>query len=162
MTDKADIQKTLQSWADFQKSMWDQWLESLEKGEGTSSGTLWTQGLERWKESVDKMLDYQAESVRAWADKGREQIEGGPAETKQWADEGVSIMEGWVSAQRTLWDQWFELIGSTPDSASAAHPMQVGLDQWREFGEKMLDLQSNWTAAWPQPAETGDGTHKKK
>jgi hypothetical protein len=161
MTDETDIQKTLQSWADFQKNMWDRWLESLEKGEGASSGTLWAQGLERWKESVDKMLDYQAESVRTWAE-GREQIQGGPAETKQWADEGVSIVEGWVSAQRTLWNQWFELIGSTPGSASAAQPMQVGLDQWRDFGEKMLDLQSNWTAAWPRPAETGGGTHKKK
>lgn len=161
MTDEADIQKTLQSWADFQKGMWDRWLESLEKGEGTSSGVLWTQGLERWKESVEKMLDYQAESVQAWA-KGLEQIEGGPAETKQWADEGVSIVEGWISAQRTLWNQWFELMGSAPGSTSAAHPMQVGLDQWRDFGEKMLGLQSSWPAVRTPPAQTGRGTGKKK
>ncbi len=161
MTDEADIQKTLQSWADFQKSMWDRWLESLEKGEGTSSGALWTQGLERWKESVDKMLDCQAESVRTWAE-SLEQTEGGPEGTKQWADEGVSIVEGWVSTQRTLWNQWFELMGSAPGSASAGHPMQVGLDQWRDFGEKMLGLQSSWPAVGTPPAQTDRGTGKKK
>ena len=155
MTSQADIQKTLQSWADFQKSTWDNWLESLEKGKGATPDALWSGGLERWKESVEKTLDYQADSLKTWA-KSLEENENAPAEMKKWAADGVAMVEGWVNAERDLWKQWFDLISSAP--GAGGNPMQVTTDQWRQFGEKMLEMQSNLSAAWMKSLSGGSKT----
>jgi len=147
MSDQADIRKTMQSWADLQKSIWDRWLENLEQGKDTTPEALWKNGLEHWKESVEKTLDYQVESLRAWAG-GLEDNENTPAEIWGWAREGVAMVESWVDAERKLWDQWFELMGSA--RGTAGNPMQVTGEQWQQFGEKMLEMQSNLTSAWLQ------------
>lgn len=152
MTNQADIQKTLQSWADFQKNTWDNWLQSLEKSKDASPDALWSEGLERWKESVEKTLDYQADSLKTWA-RGLEENENTPPEMKEWASDGVAMVEGWVDAERDLWKQWFELVGSAP--GASGNPMQVTTDQWRQFGEKMLEMQSNMSAAWMKSISSG-------
>lgn len=152
MTNQADIQKTLQSWADFQKNTWDNWLQSLEKSKDASPDALWSEGLERWKESVEKTLDYQADSLKTWA-RGLEEYENTPPEMKEWASDGVAMVEGWVDAERDLWKQWFELVGSAP--GASGNPMQVTTDQWRQFGEKMLEMQSNMSAAWMKSISSG-------
>jgi len=159
MTNEADIKKTFQSWTDLQKGIWDRWLESLEQSKGASPDALWTNGLEHWKESVGKTLDCHGESLEAWA-KGMEESDDAPAEVKKWARDGVAMVEGWVDAERTLWNQWFELVTGASGSASAGQPMQVTTEQWRQFGEKMLETQSNLTAAWMKAMNTGGSSDK--
>jgi len=157
MSDQADIQKTLQSWADLQKNLWDRWLENLEQGQGASPEALWKNGLEHWKESVQKTLDCQVESLRAWA-RNLEENESTPAEIRGWARDGVAMVENWVDAERKLWDQWFELMGSA--RGTAGNPMQVTGEQWRQFGEKMLEMQSSLASAWLQSFPAGGGGKK--
>lgn len=152
MTNQTEIQNMVQSWADFQKGMWDQWLESLSQGGHTSPNALWSEGLTRWKESVDKMLDYQSESLKTWAT-GLEDMDTGSPETRQWVEEGIAMMERWIDAERQLWEQWFAMAGGTPAAASGSNPMQAGVEQWRAFGEKMLEMQSSWADAWMQAAK---------
>lgn len=152
MSNQADIQKSFQSWADLQKNIWDRWLENLEQGTAASPEALWKNGLEHWKESVDKTLDFQAESLKSWAS-NLEANEHAPEEVKHWARDGVTMVESWVDAERKLWDQWFELIGSA--RGTAGNPMQVTGEQWRQFGEKMLEMQSNLAGAWMQSFPAG-------
>ena len=150
MNSEVDIQKTMQAWADMQKQIWDRWLESLGQGKGVSASAMWANGLEHWKESVDRTLDYQKQSLETWA-KSLEDNENTPPEMKQWAREGVSMVEGWVDAERKLWDQWFDLMsGSTGEPKD---PMQVSAEQWRQFGERMLQMQSEFASAWTGAAK---------
>lgn len=147
MTQRDQISALIESWTSSQQQIWENWMETLQKsgGSGDAKETM-HKGLERWQESVDHTLDAQSKAMTAWASQVGS-IEGAPAESAKWADEGAKMVAQWSDAQRSLWHQWFGMMGKAMESGGA----QPGADQmkqlmagWEQVGKQMETLQKTW------------------
>ena len=152
MSQHEQIGALIESWTRSQQQIWENWMVTLKKfsAGGAAQPTL-HEGLERWQESVNHTLDAQAQAMTAWASQIAN-VEGAPPETARWAQEGVKLVEQWTAAQRSLWHQWFGMLGKTVESGGTP----PGTDQfkqfmsgWEQVGKQMQELQNTWAEGLP-------------
>lgn len=149
MKQQEQLNSLIESWTRAQQQIWEKWMETLKQsGSGGAQATL-KQGMERWQEAVDRTLDAQTESMKAWTSQVKA-VEGVPEESKRLAEEGAKMVQQWADAQRALWHQWFGMMGKTVEGGGAA----PGADQfkqfmagWEQVGKQMQDLQKTWASS---------------
>ena len=148
MAQQADISGLVESWTSAQQKIWGDWMETLQKSTGGSPmQQTWQQGLQRWQEAVNQTLDAQGKAMQTWAEQVGK-ADGAPPEAKKWAEDGVNMVQQWTATQRSLWEQWFGMMGKGLEGG-----MQPGPDQlkqfmagWEQVTQQMQQLQKNWMA----------------
>ena len=147
---KAEMHGLVEGWMESQQKLWDGWVQTVQQmGGGNPMAGAWQQGLERWQEAVERTLDTQRQTIRAWADQVS-QVQGAPDELKKWAEDGVALMDQWSDAQQGLWKQWFALMtsASSGSGAPAADQMRQLMAGWEQAAGRMQELQRQWAATF--------------
>lgn len=140
---KQDMPNLMQEWMQQQQKLWQDYAENLQQA--GKAGQVPAAGLEQWRQAVEQSLETQKAATRAWADQIAA-VKGAPDEVRKWADEGVRMLEQWSDAQRSVWQQWFDLMErSVSASANPAQQMMAG---WEQMAAQMQSLQQQWARSF--------------
>lgn len=165
MAKQDDIGGLIESWMQGQQKIWNDWMGAVGKNMGTTDvPQTWQQGLERWRESMDSTLDAQATAMKSWMDQAGKGAGDSPS-SRKWASEGEKMVEQWTAAQRSLWEQWFEMMGKLAESGAArpgADQFKQYLAGWEQASKQMQSLQQQWAESLAGGAKPASHAGAKK
>lgn len=141
-------------WTDAQKKLWKQWADAAPTSNSTQFELLWRQMLTGWQNSVEQMLDAQAEGVRVWVDSLR--ANQAPADMVRGAEQFHSMTKQWIAGQKQLWSNWFQMAEKlAPNQAFGATGMNMNAQPmfklWQETAQNMVNAQQEWLKSWTNP-----------
>lgn len=70
-----------------------------------------------------------------------------------WTKQAEEMSEGWLQAQRQMWESWLNLTQDSTNGQPAA-VWHKTLTAWEESVHQVLNAQVGWTKAWAESFET--------
>lgn len=153
-------EEMFKTWTDAQTKMWNEWLKAMQGFGKSPSSQVWDKSIEAWEESINKILDAQADWTQRWAESFAVG-QGTPKEMAEWAKHGQDMWRRWTDTQKQLWTGWFQVVKKLDPSAAGVNWGAEGqkfMRGWQEAVEKALNSQAEWLRFW----SAGPGAQKAK
>jgi exonuclease VII large subunit len=143
------VQEMMQSWTRSQQQMWSQWLDGVQSRGPDATFDSWNRTIDTWQESVNNTLDAQFRWMQTWAE-NLTNAEGSTESVGEWAARSQDGMARWYETQRTLWENWFEILRkSGPDSIShSSQEADQMLEAWKASAQNAIDAQMQVVSTW--------------
>jgi hypothetical protein len=149
------------TWSDTQKSLLENWTESVQSISGTPDTAWWDKTLEVWEKTVENAFSSQAEMTESWIG-NMSGIEGMPAQAIESLERFQEMAGQWQGTQNDLWNRWFEMVkGLSPvqSTEQMTDAFQTQLKTWQEATQKVMEAQEEWMKIW---TGAGKETAEKK
>jgi len=146
MTEWADqIAELQRNWAQQQRKLMTDWLESMKSAGGSTGVPDWSQAADMMQQQVNSALDAQKRSLRAVTGK-MAAVEGAPRELNEAVQQLEQGIDRWAEMQRQMWQVWLDLLRQT--SAKPQTPGEAMMKSWEEMAQRAVSMQEQWLSSW--------------
>ncbi len=149
----------VQTWADTQKKIWDNWVGAMDSMGGMNLKTMEGErqkAIDTWHKSMQKGYEAQAEWANIWV-KNLESNKSTPKPMLDWAKQMQSMMLGWTQSQEQLSGMWFDMIKKI-DTGNMTENWEAQSKQlmqsWQEAVDKSMEAQQSMTKAWTEASQS--------
>lgn len=134
------MSQMMTSWADTQKQMIDQWLDTVE--EPSRNTKLWHRTLSVWESSVKRTMEAQNATMQSWMSQLQD-VEGMPDEAAEQVEQGKAIVKQWTETQTELWEKWFETMQQMDPAhyeSNWQEMAQQSVAAWRSYMDRLQEM----------------------
>jgi hypothetical protein len=159
MSDWPDqISEFQRNWAEQQRKLMSDWLDSMKSAGGGSASASWRQAADVMEQQVDSALDAQKQSLLAVAG-NMQNVEGAPDALNQAVQQLEEGIEQWVEVQHKMWNVWFDMLRAA--SAEPRSPAESIIENWEDMVKRTMAIQEEWLSSLAGPQLPSGGKSAK-
>jgi hypothetical protein len=145
-------EEMMKSWTENQKKLWDSFFANAPDLGSLTGEKVWEQTVDAGETATKNNLAAQLDWLQMWVDQ-LDTMEGVPDQVKESAKQYQEMTKQWVTAQESMWANWFEMLKKFDPSQYTMNWSEVTQDPfktWQESAKNIMDTQATWLQSWAE------------